>query len=163
MDYWLNRTPLMKNDFIIRDYKNTDKDSVLNLIRLNTPNYFSVNEEKDLDFYLENEIDYYYVIEINQQIVGSGGINFKNNKSIGVISWDMIDPDFQGKTFGSALLNYRIEKLKQCPEVQQIIVRTSQLANQFYEKNGFSLIEIVEDYWDKGYHLYSMKYTKSIV
>lgn len=110
MDYWLNRTPLMKNDFIIRDYKNTDKDSVLNLIRLNTPNYFSVNEEKDLDFYLENEIDYYYVIEINQQIVGSGGINFKNNKSIGVISWDMIDPDFQGKTFGSALFKLQNRK-----------------------------------------------------
>lgn len=153
----------MKKDFVIRDYKYTDKESVLNLIRLNTPKYFSVIEEKDLDFYLENEIDYYYVIEINQQIVGSGGINFKNNNSIGVISWDIIDPDFQGKTFGSALLNYRIQKLKQFPEVQQIIVRTSQQANQFYEKNGFSLIEIIEDYWDKGFDLYSMKYTKTII
>ena len=112
---------------------------------------------------MNNEIDYYYVIEINQQIVGSGGINFKNNNSTGVISWDLIDPDFQGKSLGSLLLNYRLKKLKQFTEIQQIIVRTSQQANQFYEKNGYSLIEIVEDYWDKGYHLYSMKYTKSIV
>ncbi len=153
----------MNNDFIIRNFKISDKESVLNLIRLNTPKYFSVNEEKDLDYYLDNEIDDYFVVEINEQIVGSGGINFKNNKSIGVISWDIINPNFQGKSIGSALLKYRIEKLKQFSEVQQIIVRTSQQANKFYEKNGFKLIEIIEDYWDKGFDLYYMKYINSIV
>ncbi len=61
----------MQNNPIIREYKNSDKEVVLNLLRLNTPKYFSPDEEKDLIYYLENEIDYYFVLEINNQIVGA--------------------------------------------------------------------------------------------
>jgi ribosomal protein S18 acetylase RimI-like enzyme len=150
----------MQNNPIIREYKNSDKEVVLNLLRLNTPKYFSPDEEKDLIYYLENEIDYYFVLEINNQIVGAGGINFSDDKTIGKISWDIFHPEFQGKSLGSQLLIYRIEKLRQFKDIQQISVRTSQLVFKFYEKLGFELIEIVEDYWAKGFHLYQMKYIK---
>ena len=131
----------------------------MNLLRLNTPQYFSVEEENDLVYYLENEIEYYFVLEFNKRIVGSGGYNFSGDKATGIISWDILHPDFQGKSLGSTLLNYRIEKLKKFKEVQEITVRTSQLVYKFYEKRGFKLIEIVEDYWAKGFHLYKMEYT----
>jgi ribosomal protein S18 acetylase RimI-like enzyme len=148
----------MSPSFTIREYKSTDQEEILNLLRLNTPIYFSLEEEPDLIYYLQHEIDFYFVIEINGMIVGSGGINFNENKTLGKISWDILHPDFQGKKLGSALLKYRIEKLKQVPEVKEIIVRTSQLVYQFYEKNGFQLIEIIEHYWAKNFHLYKMKY-----
>jgi [ribosomal protein S18]-alanine N-acetyltransferase len=150
----------MKDEVIIREYKNTDKEAILNLFSLNTPEYFSPEEENGLVFYLENEIEYYFVLEINKQIVGSGGINFSEDKTTGIISWDILHPDFQRKSLGSKLLKYRIEKLKEFSEVQKIIVRTSQLVYRFYEKQGFKLIEIVEDYWAKGFHLYKMEYMK---
>ena len=124
----------MTEELIIRPYNNSDKEALLRILKLNTPKYFSPEEEADLVYYLDNEI--------------------------GKISWDLISPDFQGKSLGSALLNYRIEKLKEFKDVQQIIVRTSQLVYKFYEKLGFTLFEIVEDYWAKGFHLYNMKYTK---
>ena len=109
-------------------------------------------------FYLENEIQYYFVAEINGQVVGGGGINFSGDETVGKISWDFIHPDFQGKSLGSLLLKHRIEKLTGLTSVRQITVRTSQLAYKFYQKSGFQLFEIVENYWAKGYHLYKMQY-----
>jgi len=151
----------MKIEFLIREYKNADKEAVLNLLRLNTPKYFAPEEESDLVYYLENEIEHYFVLEINNQIVGCGGFNFSEDKTTGKISWDIFHPDFQGKSLGSTLLNYRIEKLFKFDGLQKILVRTSQLAYKFYEKQGFKLIEITEDYWAKGFHLYKMEYIKS--
>lgn len=150
----------MKDNVLIREYRNEDKDSVLNLFNLNTPEFFSPEEEKELIYYLENEIEYYFLIESNHIIVGSGGINFSGNPTIGKISWDMIHPDFHGKSLGSLLLNYRIERMKKMDAVEKIIVRTSQLAYQFYEKHGFQLLEVVENYWAKEFHLYTMEYLK---
>ena len=67
-------------------------------------------------------------------VVGRGGINFAENKTIGKISWDIIHPDFQGKSLGTKLLKYRIEVLKTIPGIQKITVRTLQVAYKFYEK-----------------------------
>ena len=87
----------MQHSPLIRQYSSYDYDSVLELIRLNTPTYFSREEEKDLADYLKFKIQDYFVIDLNNQIVGSGGINYSDDKVKGIISWDMIDPKFQGK------------------------------------------------------------------
>lgn len=143
---------------IIKEYEPINKNDVLDLIRLNTPNYFAPDEEADLNNYLEMERELYYVLSIDNKIVGSGGINFADNKSIGKISWDMIHPDYQGQSLGAHLLKYRIEKLKSIESINKIAVRTSQLAYKFYEKQGFALKEIKKDYWAKGFDMYSMEY-----
>lgn len=150
----------MNNKVVIREYKSSDKERVLNLLRLNTPEYFSPEEETCLIYYLENEIEYYYLLEINKQIIGSGGFNFSGEKTTVKISWDILHPDFQGQSYGSILLNYRIDILKTIKDLKKITVRTSQLAYKFYEKAGFKLIEIVEDHWAEGFHLYKMEYIK---
>lgn len=150
----------MKDKAVIREYCPQDKTSVLNLLRLNTPRYFSPEEENDLIYYLDNEVEYYFVIEFDKTIIGSGGFNFSGDETNGKISWDIFHPEFQGKSFGSMLLLYRIEKLQQFKNIKTITVRTSQLVYKFYEKLGFKLIETVEDYWAKDFHLYKMEYTR---
>jgi ribosomal-protein-alanine N-acetyltransferase len=145
---------------IIREYTSKDKESILELFRMNTPTYFALEEENDLAYYLENEIEYYYIIELEEKIVGSGGINFSEDKVIGKISWDLMHSDYQGKGLGTLLLKFRINKLKEDKEVQQIIVRTSQQAYKFYEKSGFILIEVVKDYWANGFDLFHMQYSR---
>ena len=129
----------MNNSITIREYKSIDKSSVMNLIRLNTPEYFAPEEENDFSNYLDNEKELYYVLLFNEKIVGCGGINFAENKTIGKISWDSLHPEYQGKSLGTRLLEYRIEKLESIKSVQKITVRTSQIAYQFYEKQGFEL------------------------
>ena len=148
----------MNNSITIREYKSIDKSSVMNLIRLNTPEYFAPEEENDFSNYLDNERELYYVLLFNEKIVGCGGINFAKNKTIGKISWDILHPEYQGKSLGTRLLEYRIEKLESIKSVQKITVRTSQVAYQFYEKQGFELKEIKKDYWAKGFDMYKMEY-----
>ncbi len=91
----------MKNQAYIREYNPDDQTDLIQLLRLNTPEYFSIDEEKDFIHYLDNEIDFYYVIELENKIVGCGGINFKD-ETTGVISWGIIHPEFQRKSFGLA-------------------------------------------------------------
>lgn len=150
----------METNFIIREYNVADKQEVIDLLRRNTPQYFAPEEEADLIYYLEKEIEYYYVIAVDNQIVGSGGFNFSGNPKIGKISWDILHPEFQGKSLGSALLHYRIEKLRTFAAVEKITVRTSQVAYRFYEKLGFKLVRVVDDYWADGFDLYEMEYSK---
>ncbi|MET0759262.1 MAG: GNAT family N-acetyltransferase [Flavobacterium sp.] len=148
----------MNAKVLIREYFDQDKTAVLNLLKLNTPDYFSPEEEKDLIYYLDHEIEYYFVLESDDTIVGSGGFNFSGDETNGKISWDIFHPDYQLQSLGSRLLKYRIEKLKEFKNLKTITVRTSQLVYKFYEKHGFKLIKIVEDYWAKDFHLYKMEY-----
>ena len=60
----------MNDLIVIREYEQTDKDAVMNLIRLNTPEYFAPAEEVDLCDYLENERELYYVLLFDWKIVG---------------------------------------------------------------------------------------------
>jgi|GEM_PF-46189 len=142
----------------IREYETSDKNDVINLFKLNTPEFFATDEEEDLKKYLETERELYYVLLYDEKIVGCGGINFADDKTIGKISWDLIHPDYQRKSLGTKLLRHRIDKLNSIDSIQKITVRTSQIAYRFYEKKGFELFEIIKDYWADGFDMYNMEY-----
>lgn len=142
----------------IREFTQEDKSNVLDLFRLNTPAFFSPEEEADLMFYLDNEIEKYFVVLLDEKLVGCGGINFMEKGAIGLLSWDFLHPHYQRRGVGTVLLNHRIDFLKSIPSVKKIRVRTSQHAYTFYEKGGFELIEKVKDYWAVGFDLYAMEY-----
>jgi ribosomal-protein-alanine N-acetyltransferase len=144
----------------IREYEAKDKNEVINLIRLNTPEYFAVEEEDCFIKYLETEIELYYVLLNDQKIVGCGGINFTDNNTTGKISWDIFHPDYQGKSLGTKLLKHRIEQLNSINGIQKIIVRTSQVAYKFYLKQGFELLEIKKNFWAEGFDMHNMIYRK---
>jgi ribosomal protein S18 acetylase RimI-like enzyme len=142
----------------IRQYTATDRENVLHLLRLNTPRYFAPSEEKDLEYYLDHHAGHYFVVESGGELLGCGGFNFSDDRTVGKISWDIFHPGHQGKGLGSALTRYRIERLKEYDSVRTISVRTSQVAFQFYEKFGFRLQEVVKDYWAEGFDLYRMEF-----
>jgi GNAT superfamily N-acetyltransferase len=149
----------MINQVKIRDYMPEDKSIVLDLLKLNIPEYFAESEIIDLDEYLDHKIEQYFVAETDGRIIGAGGINFDFSKKAGIISWDFIDPKFQGKGIGRQLLKHRIDLLLSMKNIKKITVRTSQLTYIFYEKNGFVLKKIVKDYWAIGFDMYEMEYT----
>ncbi|MBL7924684.1 MAG: GNAT family N-acetyltransferase [Bacteroidia bacterium] len=147
----------MKEEVLIREYREDDKAAVLQLFRLNTPASFSVLEEKDLLHYLEREREAYFVLERNRELLGCGGYHLSGDQTCGTICWDIFHPSFQRQGLGSRLLDYRLSRLKACSGLHTITVRTSQMAYRFYGKHGFVLRETVEDYWAKGFHLYRME------
>ncbi|WP_165045214.1 GNAT family N-acetyltransferase [Dysgonomonas sp. ZJ709] len=141
---------------IIREYLDSDKEQLIELLRLNTPEYFSPSEEEDLKDYLDNHADNYYVVDIDGVIVGCGGFNLTDDRETGKISWDIIHPKSQGQGVGRELTLFRIRKMKEIESIKTISVRTSQLAYKFYAKFGLELREVVKDYWDKGFDLYRL-------
>jgi N-acetylglutamate synthase-like GNAT family acetyltransferase len=142
---------------MIRKYTTKDKKKVIDLLKLNTPEFFDPSEENDFNAYLDCEIEDYFVFEDNATIVGCGGINYFPDEKLARISWDMIHPNYQGKGVGKALTQYRIDHIKAFSTIECIEVRTSQFASDFYGKMGFVLESIEKDYWAKDYDLYLMK------
>lgn len=142
---------------MIRPYSNKDKSKVIELLRQNTPEYFNPSEESDFENYLNNEVEEYFVYEYNSEIIGVGGINYFPEEKLARMSWDIIDPKAQGKGIGKKLIQYRINRLNGNPNIELIVVRTSQLAYQFYEKMGFELEKIEKDFWAKNFDLYQMQ------
>ena len=63
----------------IREYRTTDKDDVMELIRRNTPEYFAAEEEIDLSDYLDREIESNYVQDTNHRIGGFGVLYFTDD------------------------------------------------------------------------------------
>ncbi len=58
------------NSIVIREYLTTDKEVVMNLIKLNTPNFFAKEEVNDLSNYLDKGIELYYVLLVDGKVVG---------------------------------------------------------------------------------------------
>lgn len=142
---------------MIRPLRNEDKHRLLQLQRLNTPQYFHESEEKDYAHYFDHEVKDYFVAEHEGRIIGAGGINYFPYLKEARISWDMIDPASHGKGIGKQLTLHRIAHIKKNSAYEFIIVRTSQHASGFYDKLGFKLTSTEKDYWAKGYDLYVMK------
>ncbi|MGC1630879.1 MAG: GNAT family N-acetyltransferase [Gelidibacter sp.] len=142
---------------MIRAYTNKDKYKVIELFGKNTPEYFDPSEESDFEKYLDNEVEDYFVYDHNSEIIGAGGINYFPEEKLARISWDMIDPKWQGNGIGKELIQYRINHLNANPNIEFIIVRTSQLVHQFYEKMGFELEKVETDFWAKNFDLYQMQ------
>lgn len=140
----------------IRPYNSNDKATVIELLELNTPEYFDVAEKEDFIRYLETEIEDYFIVESEDNLIGAGGINYLFEEGKARISWDFVHPKMQGRGVGRLLMKHRIHHLSSKGEIKWIEVRTSQLAYPFYEKMGFHLVEVDKDYWARGFDLYKM-------
>ena len=142
---------------MIRPYQPKDNKQLIDLLRSNSPQYFAPSEESDFMEYLGNEAKHYFVVEENGGIIGCGGINYFADQAIARISWDIIHPDFQGKGIGKELTLFRINEIKKNAAIKTIVVRTTQLSFEFYQKMGFELEKKEKDFWAKGFDLYQMK------
>lgn len=141
----------------IRPYTENDFNSLLTLLRLDTPQYFAPEEEQDYVEYLREKRDLYFVAEENSEIIGCGGINRSDDDKTAFIAWDMVHPAHHGKGIGALLTKHRIDIIKSTPGIEKIVVRTSQHVFKFYEKLGFTLTETTKDYWAPGFDMYYME------
>lgn len=142
---------------MIRTYHPTDRAALLALLQLHIPGYFAPSEADDFATYLACEIEDYFVFEADGQILGAGGINYFLTEKTARLSWDLVHPDYQGQGIGKALTLHRINLIRSYPGIEQIVVRTTQLAHVFYHKLGFTLEKTEKDFWAPGFDLYQMR------
>lgn len=141
----------------IREYQVNNESALLDVLCLLIPEYFAESELLDFKRYLQNELEYYYVVDIEGKVVGAGGFNVLDERNIIRISWDFVHPDFQRYGVGNRLISFRLNLIKELFPNFKVEVRTSQMAYLFYQKNGFKLKEVKTDYWADGFDLYAME------
>lgn len=142
----------------IRSYQETDLADVIAIFKSNIPQYFAAEETQDLLDYLSHEREDYLVCIREGKLMAAGGINYTKEKGKAYLSWDFVDREQHGKGIGSALLAERLIRINRKPDISEIVVRTSQVACDFYQKKGFVIREIHRDYWAEGLDMVYMVY-----
>ena len=138
-------------------YQLTDKAELIKIFRLNTIKYFHPDEEKEFVSYLNKMGTTYFAIEKDKKIIGGVGYEIRKSDKSGRINWIFLDPALHNSGIGKLVAEQIIEILKSDPAVEKLIVRTSQLSYKFFEKLGYSLVEIEKDYWAQGLDLNLME------
>ena len=141
---------------MIRRYISSDKESLLKIFKRNVPEFFDKNEIKDFEKYLEQRAATYLTIEVNHTIVGGTGYYVNEHDKSGRITWIFFDPSYSGQGLGKQSVEYCLKLLSKDNSVEKFIVTTSQFAYKFFEKFGYSITKIEENYWGKGLDLYEM-------
>lgn len=127
----------------LRRYEPRDLDAVVAIFRSNIPKYFGHEEEPGLiEFLSTDRMEDYYVVEIEEQVVGAGGIAINDIEPPTVsLCWGMVREDCLGTGIGKELTRFRIELARGKYPGLPITIGTSQHTRGFYEKFGFRLVE----------------------
>jgi N-acetylglutamate synthase-like GNAT family acetyltransferase len=142
---------------MIRPFQMTDTAALLQLFSWNTPEYFGEEEVAHFETYLASKPTDFFVMELDNVIVGCAGYGYQEDNCTGQVSWFVFHPEYQGQGLGREILNFCLAQLSQHQEMQKVIVRTSQLVEGFFSKAGFKTTHIEKDYWAPGYDLYVME------
>ncbi len=151
----------------IRLYNKLDKEQCLLAFKSNVPKFFTIEEIEDFDSFLDmldaveedkNSIikTSYFVVELNNNIIGCGGLGDKDNKQIVSLAWGLIHNEFHKMGFGEKLLTYRLAFIKEQFPLFPVVIDTTQYSYKFFEKYGFKTTQITNDYYTVGMHRYDM-------
>lgn len=141
---------------MIRSYLPEDFARVMEIFRMNVPQYFDTTEEPDLVNYLKENWETYFVVELKGKIIGAGG-HYYPHPGVGRLSWDFFDPTHHNNGWGRKLINHSLAEIRKKKHVKRIEVWTSQHAHQFYSKFGFGVHRVEKDFWARGLDLYHME------
>jgi len=153
----------------IKQYTKGHHKSCVEIYKSNTPRYFTVDEWKGLEIWLNGqdegriaykntEAEYFYVIGENGAVVGCGGFYVVTGALIANLVWGMVHSSFHNQGLGKKLFEYRIGQIKLKYPQHHIILDTTQHTYKFFEKQGFSIMQIRKDFYDVGLHRYDMMF-----
>ncbi|MFM9944130.1 MAG: GNAT family N-acetyltransferase [Bacteroidia bacterium] len=151
----------------IREYKAADRQVCLEVFKSNIPEFFLLHELADfenwLDFkdkaevaYKSNQSEYYYTVELENQIVACGGFYIPQNSNEARMAWGMVDKILHKKGIGRQFLKFRIEQIRLINPEITIALDTTQFSYPFFEKLGFKVTKIQKDYYAPGFDRYDM-------
>lgn len=135
----------------IRKYSPEDLESVIAIFRSNIPKYFTPEEEDGLHDFLGDQAEDYYVLELNGEVVGSGGIarNDLENPTVS-LCWGMVRKDHLGTGLGKLLTEFRIDLAQKKFAGLPPTIGTSQHTEGFYQKLGFHTVEHIPNGFAPG-------------
>ena len=143
----------------IRAYNLSDLGAVVAIFRSNIPKYFGPSEESGLHDFLRDHSEDYYVLEVDCDIVGAGGIALNGDLDPPTVSlcWGMVRRDHLGTGLGKALTDFRVDLAQQKYPGVALTVGTSQHTEGFYKKYGFVTVEHTPDGYGPGIDICRMR------
>lgn len=128
---------------LIQKAKTEDCKDIYDLVLILKNNLDFKKFENAFNYNLNKENVYYYLLKENDQTIGfiSIIINYQLHHAdkVATVEELVINPKFQGKKYGTSLLNYAIElaKNEKCNVIELTSNFSREEAHKFYEKNGF--------------------------
>ncbi len=152
----------------IRAYRKKDRNACMEIINSNTPEYFAIEElslfekwliaqEKGILAHPVSEKEYYFVLELNNQIIGCAGYLLVENSKDIYLSWGMVKAKFQKRGYGKKLLEHRFEHISGNFPDRRICLATTQDVAPFYEKHGFKTVKVIRKFYSESLDRYEME------
>ena len=128
----------------------------IKIIQSNTPKYIDYSEHSDYEDYLSRDDEIYFVLFEKSNIVACGGYGLNKSRAKVVLSWGLVHSQHHNKGYGSALLKYRLNHIKNNYPDIEIHLDTSQKTYKFFEKFGFNVKQISKNGYGKVLDRYDM-------
>jgi [ribosomal protein S18]-alanine N-acetyltransferase len=153
--------------FEIRKYTESDKSQCIEAFKTNVPKFFTKAEIRDFTDFLdkvdENTEDsrvIYYVVTLDDQIIGCGGIGCYPKKSEASLCWGLMEAKFHRQGHGKEFLKFRLNEIKSHFPNCKIKIDTTQSSAPFFAKYGFETVKITKDFYAEGLDRHDMIFNK---
>ncbi|MFP4369584.1 MAG: GNAT family N-acetyltransferase [Bacteroidota bacterium] len=138
-------------------YSKKYEPACLSIFRSNIPEYFDPREEQEFLYWINGPGENtYFVMFDNLAATGCGGYFVDHENKEAGLAWGMIGLSSHKKGYGRKLTLYRLEIIEEKFPGYSILCRTSNKTFEFYQKMGFSILEIKKNGWGTGLDKYTM-------
>ncbi|MFA4228566.1 GNAT family N-acetyltransferase [Xanthomonas perforans] len=136
----------------IRTYRPEDFGGCLGLFDGNLPAFFSAEERPDFVRFLTHHAAawHYRAIERAGEVIACAGYSISTDGTTASLCWGMVHSQLHRQGLGTMLLLARLEDLRLRPDIEQVVLNTSQHTQSFYARFGFVVKQVVPDGYDAG-------------
>tara|TARA_Y100000310_G_scaffold131923_2_gene131042 strand:- start:1478 stop:1981 length:504 start_codon:yes stop_codon:yes gene_type:complete len=164
-------------DITVQDMQTEDTDRVVNIITAAINKDEGTLARRSFEFHNfcrehgkeEEDGRTYYVAKLDDQVVGITGYysNLWGERDVGWLGFFAVDPKFQGRGIGQAMMEKTIEMAEKA-DIKRLYIETHNTADyakgwSFYEKLGFVRVGNIIGHKGKGIDMvvYGMDLTQS--
>lgn len=89
-----------------------------------------------------------FVAEVERKVIGFANYSPVNQDGVTELTAIYLDPIYQGKRIGTALLEEGIERLRGVKEIHLNVEKNNRIGMDFYEAKGFAVVSEFDDDFD---------------
>src|SRR4030095_12321937 len=134
----------------IRSYSQSDRHACLEIFESNTPEFFIPTDSDGYATFLDNLPGPYFVLEQFGQIAACGGWAL-DTAGVVDLTWGMVRREFQRRGLGRELLRFRLNAIRNDGRATLVRVRTARLVQEFFVREGFSVVDVVLNGLGRGW------------
>jgi GNAT superfamily N-acetyltransferase len=145
----------------IRAYTRKDRLACLRVLESNIPGFFKPDTRDDFTDYLDelgNPGHSFFILENHAKLVlACGGVYIFPGAVLASLQWGMVARAYHRSGLGRALLEYRLNWLRETAIVQEVLLSATQSSSAFFEQFGFVIEKTLENHGGIGVHQVEMR------